>query len=179
MTEEIFFADFVQSFLHYDQRIFNAKKSKFFSNKLKICLTLNVMFSQKYILIAEDDEDDQFLIRSAFKEVSDDTELIFVENGIELIEHFSKFDKGVITTLPSLLIVDLNMPRKNGKEAISELRNKSYFSSFPTIIFSTTGNEIEKNKCKELGIHNFFVKPSDYNILLTIVSKFREMAELA
>ena len=133
----------------------------------------------RYILIAEDDEDDQFLISSAFKEVSGDVSLIFVENGIELIDHFSKFDAGVISSLPSLLIVDLNMPRKNGKEAISELKNKDYFNSFPTIIFSTTGNEIEKNKCRDLGINDFFVKPSDYNVLLTIVSKFRQLAELA
>lgn len=130
----------------------------------------------RYILIAEDDEDDQFLLVSAFREISEDTRLVFVENGIELINHFQKFDTGDISTLPSLLIVDLNMPKKNGKEAIRELIGKNYFRSFPTIVFSTTGNEIEKSRCRELGIDDFFVKPSNYESLLSIVSQFNEMA---
>ena len=130
----------------------------------------------RYILIAEDDEDDQFLLSSAFKEISQGTQLVFVENGIELIDYFKKFDNGDVPALPSLLIVDLNMPKKNGKEAIKELIDKNYFRSFPTIIFSTTGNEIEKTRCKELGIDDFFVKPSNYDSLLSIVSQFNEMA---
>lgn len=131
----------------------------------------------KYILIAEDDEDDQFLLSSAFKEISGDTQLVFVENGIELIEHFKKFDDGQVGHLPALLIVDLNMPKKNGKEAIRELIQKNYFRSFKTIIFSTTGNEIEKSKCKDMGINDFFVKPSDYSSLLNVVTEFKKMAE--
>ena len=130
----------------------------------------------KYILIAEDDEDDQFLLLSAFKEISEETELVFVENGIELIDYFKKFDEGTVNSLPSLLIVDLNMPKKNGKEAIRELIDKNYFRSFPTIVFSTTGNEIEKSRCKELGIDDFFVKPSNYDSLLSIVTQFKAMA---
>ncbi|MES2681437.1 MAG: response regulator [Bacteroidota bacterium] len=137
------------------------------------------MDETRYILIAEDDEDDQFLLHSAFKEVSDDVQLVFVENGLELIDHFLKFEKGIIKQLPSLLIVDLNMPKKNGKEAIEELRVKRYFTSFPTLVFSTTGNEMEKMRCRELGVDNFFVKPSNYGSLLSIVSKFKEMSELA
>lgn len=129
-----------------------------------------------YILIAEDDEDDQFLLISAFKEISKDIPLVFVENGIELINHFKKFDDGLVTDLPSLLIVDLNMPKKNGKEALKELVQKTYFRSFPTIIFSTTGNELEKKRCQELKIDDFYVKPSNYSGLLNVVSRFKEIA---
>lgn len=132
-----------------------------------------------YILIAEDDEDDQFLLSSAFKEISGDTELVFVENGIELLDHFRKFDDGTLKRLPALLIVDLNMPKKNGKEAIRELLGKDYFRSFKTIIFSTTGNEIEKMKCRDMGINDFFVKPSDYTTLLDVVTEFRKLANLS
>jgi CheY-like chemotaxis protein len=130
-----------------------------------------------YILIAEDDEDDQFLLVSAFKEISGSIELIFVDNGIELIKHFQKFDAGIITKLPCLLIVDLNMPKKSGKEAIKELIGKEYFKLFPTIVFSTTGNELEKKRCKELGIEDFFVKPSNYSSLISVVSHFNNMAQ--
>jgi CheY-like chemotaxis protein len=137
------------------------------------------MTKGNYILIAEDDEDDQLLLVSAFKDVADYTELIFVENGIELINYFRKIDDGIISSLPSLLIVDLNMPKKNGKEAIVELLKKKYFNKFPTIIFSTTGNETEMNRCRDLGINDFFVKPSNYSGLLQLVDHFRKLAGMA
>lgn len=131
-----------------------------------------------YILIAEDDEDDQFLLLSAFREVSQDFELIFVKNGIELLEYFTKFDQGIYNLLPSLLIVDLNMPKKNGKEAISELITRDYFTNFKTLVFSTTANEIEIQRCREMGINDFFVKPSNYNALLELVKEFTLRANL-
>ena len=129
----------------------------------------------RYILIAEDDEDDQFLLATAFKEISNSTELVFVENGIDLINHFQKYDTGLIQQLPSLLIVDLNMPKKNGREAIKELLQKNYFRSFPTVVFSTTMNELEKKRCRELGIDEFFVKPSSYYGLQEMVERFIRM----
>jgi CheY-like chemotaxis protein len=129
-----------------------------------------------YILIAEDDEDDQQLLISAFKEVALNAQLIFVENGIELIRHFLQFEKGLVAQLPLLLVVDLNMPKKNGREALTEIVQKDYFRRFPTVIFSTTGNELERTQCRALGINDFFVKPSNYSNLLGIVGQFLEMA---
>jgi DNA-binding response OmpR family regulator len=149
-----------------------------FAESLNMCIFKYPM-NLNYILIAEDDEDDQFLLVSAFKELPGNIELIFVENGIELINHFKKIDQGIIKNLPSLLIVDLNMPKKNGKEAIKELKLKDYFRQFPTIVFSTTGNELEKVRCSELGIDDFFVKPSNYNGLVNLVSQFTKMANLS
>jgi len=132
--------------------------------------------NKDYILIAEDDEDDQFLLKSAFNEINYSIDLIFVSNGIDLLNHFKKFDNGTISKLPSLLVVDLNMPKKNGKEAIKELSVKEYFKDFSTIIFSTTSNDAEKNKCKELGVNDFFVKPSNYKDLIKVVSTFKLLA---
>ncbi len=129
-----------------------------------------------YILIAEDDEDDQFLLISAFKEVAPNCELIFVQNGIELLDHFFKYDEGEVNTLPALLIVDLNMPKKNGKEALEELVRRQYFKDFRTLVFSTTANDIEKQRCSALGVKDFFVKPSNYSSLLSIVRDFSQLA---
>jgi CheY-like chemotaxis protein len=129
-----------------------------------------------YILIAEDDEDDQMLLKAAFSEVQNTAKLVFVENGIELINHFRSFEEGRIAVLPSLLIVDLNMPKKNGREAIRELAEKDYFRKFPTVIFSTTGSEFERERCKQLGISDFFVKPSNFQLLTQMVRQFRDMA---
>ena len=135
------------------------------------------MHDKHYILIAEDDEDDQLLLVSAFNEVHNNAMLVFVENGIELIDHFRRFDEGSIPRLPSLLIVDLNMPKKNGREAIKELVEKDYFRDFPTIIFSTTGNELERDRCRELGISDFFVKPSNFVRLKQMVTQFKDIAD--
>ncbi len=132
--------------------------------------------NKDYILIAEDDEDDQFLLRSAFNEINYSIDLVFVSNGIDLLNHFKEFDNGSISKLPSLLVVDLNMPKKNGKEAIKELSSKAYFKNFSTIVFSTTSNDTEKNKCKELGVNDFFVKPSNYKDLIDVVSTFKSIA---
>jgi DNA-binding response OmpR family regulator len=129
-----------------------------------------------YILIAEDDEDDQFLLKSAFSEIDYNVDLVFVNNGIDLLNHFREVDNGSISKLPLLLVVDLNMPKKNGKEAIRELSTRQYFKDFTTIIFSTTSNDAEKNKCRELGVNDFFVKPSNYKELIEVVNTFKTLA---
>jgi len=125
-----------------------------------------------YILIAEDDEDDQFLVLSAFKETTENLELIFVQNGIELLDYFAKFEQGLIHNLPALVIVDLNMPKKNGKEALEILMKQDYFLGLKTIVFSTTANDLERQRCAALGIKDFFIKPSNYTSLLSIVRQF-------
>jgi len=132
--------------------------------------------NKNYILIAEDDEDDRMLLRSAFSETPENIELVFVENGVDLIEHFARIEAGIVPTLPSLLILDLNMPKKNGKEVLSELQTKDYFNAFKTVIFSTTSCESEKGKCMELGISGYFVKPTGYKSLLELVTRFKSLA---
>jgi CheY-like chemotaxis protein len=132
----------------------------------------------KYLIIAEDDEDDRFLMKSAFIETGNTAELVFVSDGLELVNHFKKIDSGEIKHLPSLLIVDLNMPKKNGREAISEIKDKSYFDAFPTIVFSTSDNQLEREKCKSLGIQNFYVKPPSYSKLLEMVVEFKNLAKI-
>lgn len=115
-------------------------------------------------------------MKSAFGEIDCDIDLLFVNNGIDLLNHFREFDNGTISRLPLLLVVDLNMPKKNGKEAIRELSARSYFRDFTTIVFSTTSNDAEKNRCRELGVNDFFVKPSNYKDLIEVVNTFKTLA---
>ena len=104
--------------------------------------------------------------------------LLFVNDGVELLDHFQKIEKKETDKLPSLLILDLNMPRKNGREALAELIYKPYFKSFTTTIFSTTSNESEKQKCIDLGVMHYFVKPTSYDQLMSIVSVFIGLSKL-
>jgi CheY-like chemotaxis protein len=130
----------------------------------------------QYFIIAEDDEDDRFLLKSAFAESGNTAELVFVSDGLELVTIFKKIDAGTMS-VPSLLIVDLNMPKKNGREAISEINEKPFFKTFPTVIFSTSDNLLEREKCRSLGIDNFFVKPPSYSKLLEMVTEFIKLAK--
>jgi CheY-like chemotaxis protein len=132
---------------------------------------------REYILIAEDDEDDRMLLTSAFRDIASKKEIVFVQNGIELVAHFGEFEKGARRNLPTLLVVDLNMPKMNGREAISEICDREYFRNFPTVIFSTTGNEIERSRCSELGIAEYIVKPSNYHTLIDVVRKFEGLSD--
>ena len=125
-----------------------------------------------YILIAEDDEDDRLLLASAFQDSTVTEKIIFVNNGVEVLKHFENIESGNLLLLPSLLILDLNMPKINGKQVLSELNLKSYFNQFNTVMFSTTSCENEMQNCMDLGISKYFVKPTGYQALLDVVNQF-------
>ena len=125
-----------------------------------------------YILIAEDDEDDRLLLASAFQDSKVTEKIIFVNNGVEVLKHFENIESGNLLLLPSLLILDLNMPKINGKQVLSELNLKSYFNQFNTVMFSTTSCENEMQNCMDLGISKYFVKPTGYQALLDVVNQF-------
>lgn len=110
------------------------------------------------ILIAEDDYEDHFIMAETFKELGNDNAIIFVEDGIALIEYLS--DKGVEGI--GLVVLDLNMPRLNGTETLRVLKSNELHNKIPVIIFSTSINEIEKNNCLQLGAQDYITKPSKY-----------------
>ncbi len=125
-----------------------------------------------YILIAEDDEDDRLMLTAAFQDSKVNEKIIFVNNGVEVLQYFEKIESENQIPYPSLLVLDLNMPKINGKQVLSELNLKSYFNQFNTVIFSTTSCENEIKNCIELGISKYFVKPTGYKALLDVVNQF-------
>ena len=127
----------------------------------------NQLFSTKlralsYILIADDDLDDQELIRDALVENNIDAKkLQFVGDGVELIQALERAQ-----TLPSLILLDLNMPRKGGKEVLTEIRHSDKFRHIPIIIFSTSDSDLEIKQCYSLGSNAFMTKPLQYQDLV-------------
>jgi CheY-like chemotaxis protein len=87
----------------------------------------------RYIVFAEDDEDDQLYFREAFHEINKDIHLSFVSNGIQLIKLLNDF-------LPDLLFLDLEMPYKDGLQCLVELRDNSVSNKLPVVILSSTMN---------------------------------------
>ncbi len=129
-----------------------------------------------FILIAEDDEDDRFLLKAAFEENKFSDELFFVENGMELLEYLhSQNRKNSVEKNPHFILLDLNMPKKNGKEVLKEIKANKVFCKIPIIIFSTTNNEQEKKYCMELDAVAYFTKPVSYTDLISTVAEIRNI----
>lgn len=126
------------------------------------------------ILIAEDDMDDRFLLQAAFVETGDHEELVFVDNGVKVIEYLDTLaEKGEDAVYPEIIIMDLNMPKKNGKEVLVELKQHPIYKKIPVIIYTTTRNEIEVKTCYELGANTYIVKPVSFESMREVVSTIR------
>jgi CheY-like chemotaxis protein len=127
------------------------------------------------ILVAEDDMDDRFLLQTAFRETGDAELLKFVDNGIEVISYLDAAEKnnGEKNNFPEIIILDLNMPKKDGKEVLSELKQHPLFKKIPVIVYTTTKNELEVRKCYELGANTYIVKPISFDSLCRVVKSIR------
>lgn len=120
------------------------------------------------ILIAEDDADDRFLLQTALEETRSEEKIKFVENGIELLNYLAdlKEVKGEIP-YPKFILLDLNMPKMDGRETLKILKSNNEFKKIPVIIFSTTKNEMEVRRCYDSGANTYVVKPVNFDSLVS------------
>ncbi|HEY7772562.1 MAG TPA: response regulator [Marinagarivorans sp.] len=118
--------------------------------------------SVSYILIADDDLDDQELIRDALveNELSED-KLRFVADGEELLDALSE-----VKILPSMILLDLNMPRMGGREVLSHIKLNDRLKHIPVIMFTTSDSEVEIRQCYTLGSNAYMTKPAHYSDLV-------------
>lgn len=128
-----------------------------------------------FILVAEDDSDDRFLLESAFKEKGYDDRIEFVENGVELIEFLGNIHdkKHGHEHYPYFILLDLNMPKMDGREVLKEIKQHPVFKRIPIIVFTTTKNENEIRRCYELGANTYVVKPVSFDGLLRVLDDIR------
>ncbi len=126
-----------------------------------------------FILIAEDDADDRFLLKTAFEENGFNDTLCFVENGVEALEYLYKQNAEGNHSFPRFILLDLNMPKKDGREVLKELKQHPQLKKIPVVIFSTTNNEQEMKRCYELGANSYITKPNSFESLLKTVAALR------
>lgn len=131
-------------------------------------------YSQKdlTILVAEDDPDDSQLLKEAFRENRSTHQLMFVENGEELINylsHVGKFSDASTYPVPALILLDLNMPKKDGREALKEIKNNPEIKDIPIIVLTTSRSEEDITRCYDLGVNSFIIKPVSYSSLVSMV----------
>jgi CheY-like chemotaxis protein len=111
-----------------------------------------------YILIADDDLDDQELLKDALEEAEFDTKKIrFVNDGKELVDSL-----GANSILPCMILLDLNMPRKGGREALAEIKANELYRHIPIIIFTTSDSDADVKACYSLGSNAFMTKPHSF-----------------
>ena len=112
----------------------------------------------KYILIGEDDKDDQELLKDVFLEIDPDYELKFVNNGPEVLAALEKMDEH---QLPCLIILDYNMPGMNGADILAELGAHTPYANIPKIVWSTSGADKYQKICRDRGAIDYVIKPSN------------------
>lgn len=124
------------------------------------------------VLVADDDPDDQLLIKDALTEVRPSIQPQFVDDGVELLEYLRRqgpYADLIDTPMPRLLLLDLNMPIKGGREALFEIKSDPGFWRLPIIIFSTSKSEVDIRKAYQLGANSFVTKPSSFERLVEIL----------
>ncbi|AXB58723.1 response regulator [Flavobacterium fluviale] len=117
------------------------------------------------LLLADDDEDDCDFFKEALDEISIETSLNMVHDGVQLMDYL----KANESKLPDVVFLDLNMPRKNGLECLAEIKDDEKLKELPIIIFSTSlDSEIVNNLYKN-GASFYIRKPGDFSKLKKVI----------
>lgn len=124
------------------------------------------------ILIVDDDADDREIIRDAFMSALEEQDFIFIENGDRLLEFLEQHGEGEV---PSLIMLDLNMPGKDGRETLREIKSDSRFHHIPTIVFTTSSSLRDKQMVYDLGANCFVTKPDTFNKLIEMTTSISRL----
>ena len=126
------------------------------------------------ILMADDDEDDRMSTEEAFREHHLANEFHTVNDGEELMEYLHRRGKYSDAPRPGLILLDLNMPRKDGREALKEIKTDPSLRSIPVVILTTSSEEEDILKTYDLGANSFITKPVGFESLVQLVSKMTQ-----
>lgn len=124
------------------------------------------------ILMADDDDDDYVLTKKALKESKLANTLVRVRDGEELLDYlYRRGDfKDTETERPGVILLDLNMPRKDGREALKEIKADADLRDIPVVIFTTSKAEEDIYRSYQLGSNSFITKPVTFDKLVKVVS---------
>jgi CheY-like chemotaxis protein len=135
--------------------------------------------------MADDDEEDRLLTQEAFQEARLTNELYFVQDGEELMDYLKKraaYAAEGAAPRPGLILLDLNMPRKDGREALREIRSDPELQAIPIVVLTTSRAEEDIVRTYDLGVNSFITKPVSFegmvNIVRTIADYWFEIVEL-
>jgi CheY-like chemotaxis protein len=137
------------------------------------------------ILMADDDEDDRLMAKEAFIEVKLLNYFHTVENGEELMEYLNrrgKYADPAVSPRPGLILLDLNMPKKDGRQALKEIKADPSLRSIPVVVLTTSKAEEDILRSYDLGVNSFIIKPVTFeglvDIMKTLTKYWFEIVEL-
>lgn len=122
------------------------------------------------VLLVDDDQGDVHLTRESLKQSKVYIDLDVVENGEEAMKYLKQEAPYKNTFLPDLILLDLNMPKKDGRQTLKEIKGDSVLKSIPVIILTTSSAEVDIEKSYFLGANCFVSKPVDFNQFLKVVN---------
>lgn len=123
------------------------------------------MAKNRTILIIDDDDDDRALFVDAMREIDSTIQCISANDGHDAL----KLLKNEKTSLPDYIFLDLNMPRLNGKQCLTEIKRSSRLGHIPVIIYSTSGRKEDIEETKKLGARHFITKPTLFNEIIEAI----------
>jgi len=129
------------------------------------------------ILIAEDDEDDRLWAKEAITESRVANAVRFVEDGEELMDYLycrAKYAAPGAAPQPGLILLDLNMPRKDGREALKEIKGDPRLRHIPVVILTTSRAEEDVLRTYDLGANSFVIKPVTFEGLVQVMKSLAQ-----
>lgn len=116
------------------------------------------MKPHKIVLYADDDTDDRTWVSEACKTVGSPLQIQFVENGKQVLDYLRDGHE----QLPSLIVLDLNMPEMDGRQTLQQLKSNPRFKNIPVAIVTTSSNKIDRDVCNRLGASLYLTKPDTH-----------------
>ena len=126
------------------------------------------------ILMADDDEEDRMMTKEAWENARFANDLRFVNDGEELMDylrHQGEYADAVTSPSPGLILLDLNMPKKDGREALQEIKAAAELRRIPIVVLTTSKAEEDIFRSYDLGASSYITKPVTFEGLVTIVKE--------
>lgn len=123
--------------------------------------------AKNQIFYVDDDADDRLIMVHAFQDYRDQVELVLFDNGLDLLNHLNKNSE----TPPCLILLDLNMPKLDGKDTLRLIRNNSKYDPIPVIIFTTSSLPSDSYFVRHFKA-GFYTKPLDLHQMTPMIEKF-------
>jgi CheY-like chemotaxis protein len=133
---------------------------------------MNRMSQPIRIVVADDDEDDRLMIEDAFKESMVSNPVDFVEDGVQLLDYLlrrGKYEHLANQPYPGIILLDLNMPRMDGRTVLRELKSSRELQRIPVVILTTSKAEQDIVQTYGLGVSSFITKPVTFESLMDVV----------
>lgn len=127
------------------------------------------------ILLADDDEDDRLMTRDALRDARLNNELRTVQDGVELLDYLRRagpYADPRESPRPGMILLDLNMPRMDGREALAAIKADPGLRSIPVVVLTTSKAEEDVIRSYDLGVNSFITKPVTFLGLVEVMKVF-------